>query len=292
MNPWHTLWPPGQPPDPAGSEAVAGREGFPPNPPSKDGYRLDFKDDFSAPALDSSKWLPYYLPQWSSRRRAAARYSLPGDRLQLHIEADQEPWCPDHDGATRVSSLQTGCFAGPLGSTVGQHRFNPRLVVQEEQPALALYTPLHAYIEVRLRAIPVPGYMVALWMIGVESAPELSAEICVCEIFGAEVTGESARVGYGLHPFRDPLIHDEFYKDEFRMDVGQYHVYAADWTPTHVEFFIDNRQTRAIPQSPRYPMQLMLGVYEIPTQLTAESRPRSWPKTLEVDYIRGYTRFP
>jgi hypothetical protein len=35
-------------------------------------------------------------------------------------------------------------------------------------------------------------------------------------------------------------------------------------------------------------MQLMLGIYEIPSQLNAESRPDDWPKTLEVDYVRGY----
>jgi hypothetical protein len=267
---------------------TADEKGFPPNPLTRRGYRLEFNEDFSGPRLDTAKWLPYYLPQWSRRELAAARYSLPGSCLQLHIEADQKPCCPDYDGKIRVSSLQTGCFSGPVGSSVGQHRFNPHLVVKEEQPVLTNYTPKYGYFETRLKAVPIPGYMVALWMIGFERSPEQSAEICICEIFGAKATSKQGTVGYGLHPFGDALIHDEFYKDVFEIDVSQYHIYAADWRPEHVEFFLDNRSIRTIHQSPRYPMQLMLGIYEIPNQLSAESRLDIWPKTLEVDYVRGY----
>ena len=263
-------------------------KGSPPSLPSKLGYTLEFNDDFSGHKLDTAKWLPYYLPQWSSRQLAAARYTLLGNCLQLHIAADQKPWCPDYDGKTRVSSLQTGCFAGPAGSPKGQHRFSAHLVVKEDQPVLTNYTPMYGYFETRLKAVPVPGYMVALWMIGFESSSEQSAEICICEIFGAEITSKQATIGYGLHPFGDALIHDEFYKDVFQIDVALYHIYAADWRPEHVEFFLDNRSIRTIHQSPRYPMQFMLGIYEIPNQLSAESRPDIWPKTLEIDYVRGY----
>jgi len=184
--------------------------------------------------------------------------------------------------------VQTGCFAGPAGSLVGQHRFDPHLVVKEEQPVLTNYVPKYGYFETRLKAVPVPGYMVALWMIGFESSAEESAELCIFEIFGAEVTSKQATVGYGLHPFGDALIRDEFYKDVLEIDVTQYHVYAADWRPEHVEFFVDNNSIRTIHQSPRYPMQFMLGIYEIPSQLNAESCPDMWPKTFAVDYVRGY----
>ena len=61
--------------------------------------------------------------------------------LRLLIEADHEPWCPELDGEVRVSSLQTGAFAAPLGSEVGQHRFDPAARVREEQEDVRLYTP-------------------------------------------------------------------------------------------------------------------------------------------------------
>src|SRR3954469_3655975 len=85
-------------------------------------YELDFEDTFDGERLDESHWLPHYLPQWSSRTASAARFVQAGGGLVLRIDADQPPWCPELDRATRVSSLQTGVFAGPVGSTIGQHR--------------------------------------------------------------------------------------------------------------------------------------------------------------------------
>src|SRR4051794_32101908 len=110
------------------------------------GYELEFEDTFSAGALDPGRWLPSYLPHWSSRERAAARYQLGDGVLRLRIDEGQEPWCPEYDGQVRVSSLQTGAFAGPIGSAVGQHRFTPSAVVREAQPNVRLYTPQHGRI--------------------------------------------------------------------------------------------------------------------------------------------------
>jgi len=100
--------------------------------------------------------------------------------------------------------------------------------------------------------------MVALWMIGFEARAEESAEICICEIFGRGVTTENSQIGYGVHPFNDPTIVDEFYQDNLAINAGYYHIYAAEWTPTYVDFYVDNEKTRRIWQSPTYAMQFML----------------------------------
>jgi beta-glucanase (GH16 family) len=162
--------------------------------------------------------------------------------------------------------------------------------VSEAQPAVKLYTPHYGYFETRLKAVPIPGYMVALWMTGFEQHPEQSAEICICEIFGREITAESAQIGYGLRPFGDPELTDEFYQDRISINAANYHIYAAEWTPTNVSFLIDNVKTRTIFQTPDYPMQFMLSFYELPDQLTPEAKKTPWPKTFEVDYVRGYQR--
>ena len=167
-------------------------------------FELEFEDTFESGALDPARWLPYYLPHWSSRERAAARYAVGGGALRLLIEEDQQPWCPELDGELKVSSLQTGLFAGPVGSTVGQHRFHPAAVVREAQPNVRLYTPRYGRIELRARFGDDPRTMVALWLIGYEDEPERSAEICVCEIFGRDVGADETAVGLGLHPFGDP----------------------------------------------------------------------------------------
>src|SRR6266545_4573196 len=174
---------------------------------------LEFEDRFEGDALDGRRWLPYHLPHWSSRERSAARYELGGGLLRLLIEEDQPAWCPELDGEVRVSSLQTGAFAGPVGSAVGQHRFNPEAVVREAQPNVRLYTPLYGRVELRAKASADPCAMVALWMIGYEDEPERSAEICVCEIFGRDVGPDQAKVGIGVHPFGDPRIVDDFSRE-------------------------------------------------------------------------------
>jgi sugar phosphate isomerase/epimerase len=182
------------------------------------GCRLEFADEFDGDQLDLTRWIPAYLPQWSSRSRAAARYRVRDGRLILEIQEDQPPWCPELDGATKVSSLQTGVYAGEVGSPVGQHRFDPRAVVREPQPPTRLYTPLHGYFEVRAKAVADPRNMIALWMIGYEDVPERSGEICVCEIFGRDVRPGNVRVGVGVHPFFDPGLVDDFSRVSLDID--------------------------------------------------------------------------
>jgi Glycosyl hydrolases family 16 len=249
---------------------------------------LEFEDDFDGDRLDQTRWLPYYLPQWSTRERAAARYEVAGGCLRLLIEADQKPWCPELDGEVRVSSLQTGLFAGPLGSAVGQHRFNPDAVVTEQQQNVRLYTPQYGLFELRARATDDPRSMVALWMIGYEDEPAHSAEICVCEIFGRDVAPGHAKVGMGVHPFGDPDIADDFAAETVPIDAREFHVYAAEWEPERVAFFVDGERIRTVDQSPGYPMQLMLGIYEFPGEAGAPNRVAGYPKEFIVDYVRGY----
>jgi glycosyl hydrolase family 16 len=255
------------------------------DPVTKAGYELAFEDTFDGDALDETRWLPYYLPQWSSREASAARYRISDGLVRLVIEADQRPWCPEFDGEIRVSSLQTGLFAGPVGSAVGQQRFKPGLVVREAQRNARLYTPLYGLFELRAKAVDDPRCMVALWMIGYEDEPDRSAEICICEIFGRNVTPGRAGVGMGLHPFGDPSIRDEFSVEAVDIDAREFHVYAAEWTPDHVAFFVDDRLVKVVEQSPGYPMQFMLGIYEFPDDAGSE---HPYPKEFVVDYLRGY----
>jgi hypothetical protein len=260
------------------------------DPVTKAGYELAFEDTFDGDTLDRSRWLPHHLPQWSSREQSAARYRLGDGMLRLAIEEDQPPWCPEFDGQTRVSSLQTGVLAGPVGSPVGQHRFKPEVVVRQAQDDARLYVPQYGLFELRARAVDDPSCMVALWMIGYEDEPDRSAEICICEIFGREVTAGRAGIGMGLHPFGDPRIRDEFSVQQLPIDARDFHVYAAEWTPDHVAFFVDNQLVKTVGQSPSYPMQFMLGIYEFPDSGEAAQSARPYPKEFVVDWFRGYRR--
>ncbi|HEY7003809.1 MAG TPA: glycoside hydrolase family 16 protein [Gaiellaceae bacterium] len=250
-------------------------------------YELEFEDTFAGDELDLDRWLPYYLPHWSSRALSAAHYRVGDGLLELLIEGDQQPWCPEFDDGVRVSSLQTGEFAGPLGSRVGQHRFKSEARVREEQKDLRLYTPHLGRVELRAAASDDPSTMVSLWMIGYEDEAERSAEICVCEIFGRDVGPREAGIGLGVHPFGDPSIADEFSRVFLPMDARDFHVYAAEWRKDEVVFFVDDEEVKSVSQSPSYPMQLMLGIYEFP-DASPQLRPDSYPKRFAVDFVRGY----
>ena len=254
----------------------------------RDGYTLAIDEDFSGSELDSALWIPYYLPQWSSRAAAAARYAVRDHTLRLLIEADQAPWCPEFDGWLRVSSLQTGVFAGPLGSGIGQHRYRKGLVVREEQPSAALFTPQYGLFELHARALDDPSNMVAFWMIGYEDVPHRAAEICVLEIFGRDVRDDHVSIGMGLRSFGDDQIRDDFTRVTLAIDARDSHSYAAEWTETYVAFYVDERLVKVVRQSPAYPMQFMLGIYELADEPALRSPNERYPKEFVVERFQAY----
>ncbi|WP_337263081.1 MULTISPECIES: glycoside hydrolase family 16 protein [unclassified Serratia (in: enterobacteria)] len=209
-------------------------------------YQLEFYDGFDQGELDKTRWLPYYLPQWSNRELSEPRFTFSESGFSLNIEPDQQPWCPEFNGAVRVSSLQTGVYSGPLGSSVGQHRFSPDCRVREVQIAERKYLPRYGYFELRARCEMAANNVAALWMIGYEDLPERSAEICLFELKGKNIHREHAVIGYGVHPFGDTKIVDEFYEDPFELDVTAFNTYAIAWAEEHIDFFINQRKVRTI----------------------------------------------
>jgi len=182
----------------------------------KEGYVLEFDEDFNSANLDTSKWFPYYLPHWSSKKQSAARYEIRDGNLILKIAKDQEAWCPKLNGELKCSNFQTGIFSGKIGEKVGQHRFNKNCIVYEEQENRRLYTPQFGYFEIRAKARITNSNMVAFWMIGYEDQPEYSGEICIMEIFGNQIVEGYLMNGSGIHPYGDNSLKDEFYYDKLK----------------------------------------------------------------------------
>ncbi|WP_227396907.1 glycoside hydrolase family 16 protein [Jeotgalibacillus aurantiacus] len=263
---------------------------FPRNSLEKKGFRLVFNDDFDQVSLDLSKWLPFYLPQWSSRENAKANYRIENSELKLMISANQQPWCPELDGNIKVSNLQTGVYSGSLGSKFGQHRFSEHCIVKEEQTPERLFTPQYGYFEIRVKGLATPENVCAFWMIGFEDQPERSAEICPFELKGWNVKEDTCTLGYGIRAFSDPSIQDEFFEREFKYDPTNYHIYGFDWSKDGVSFFLDHQLIHQSKQSPSYPMQMMLNIYEIPRENSDETTVKQYPYEFSIDYIRAYER--
>jgi hypothetical protein len=168
-----------------------------------------------------------------------------------------------------VSAVQSGNWSGPVGSTRGQQPFRDGLVVREQQETRWGFTPLFGSVEVTCRASIDHRSMFSAWLVGLEDEPERCGEICIVEVFGDAVsidgTGQTtAAVGSGLHRFRDPSLSEEFSADPYPIDVGRWHRYAVDWLPGSVTFTIDDRPTKTLAQAPKYPMQLIIGIFDFP----------------------------
>jgi Glycosyl hydrolases family 16 len=243
-------------------------------------------EEFDGPDLDRDRWLPHYLPHWSSRAETAARYDFRDGALRLYIPREQGLWCPDdHEPPLRVSGIQSGCFSGPVGSPVGQQPFRDGLLVREAQPTFWGWTPGPSRIELRARAVITPRSMVSLWLAGIEDEPGRSGEITVMEVFGRSVeAGRSAEVGMGIKALRDPNAVEDFEAPRLPIDVTEWHTYTVDWTAERAEHLVDGELLRTTRNPPVYPMQLMLAVFDFPEWSTGDDAdvvPEFW-----IDYVR------
>ncbi|MFB9644657.1 GNAT family N-acetyltransferase [Microbacterium terregens] len=245
----------------------------------------DHQDDFDD-GLDHTRWWPHYTPHWSSRAATAARWETGESGLTLRIDADTAPWSPRYDGEVRVSHLQTGQFSGPVGSTIGQHRFRDDLVVQQAQRQRRLWLAHFGVLEVRLQAIRHPDAMVAFWPIGFEERPDESGEICVCEIFGNELDDTGGWVGVGVKPQHDPRLTLDFEKVRVEGDLTRFHDYAVEWDADRLRFFIDGRWVKTVRQRIDYPVQFMLDVYELPGNSRRDAE--AFPLRLRVRRVRSF----
>ena len=251
------------------------------------GTRFDLDEQFVEDQLDLDVWFPHYLPHWSSRSRSAASYTVGNGELRLSIPRDQALWGAEtHAEPLRVSCLQSGSHAGPLGSPVGQQPFREGLVVREEQPTFWGYTPHFGQVEVTMRAIVSPRSMFAFWMSGIEDRPERSGEICVAEVFGSTVGADTADVGLGVHRFRDPVLLEDFTAQALGIDVTEDHTYGVDWRPGSLRFAVDGVTVRRLDQAPDYPMQLMIGVFDFPARADSDADEVPIPE-LVVTQVRG-----
>jgi Glycosyl hydrolases family 16 len=247
---------------------------------------LVFADDFDAPALDAEKWVPHYLPQWTTPDRSAARYELHPGFLRLRIDADQPAWRPE-DGELRVSNVQTGLFSGPAGSDRGTHRHRPDLAVRTPQPTRRLFTPTAGLVEARLRAPADPACMLAIWLVGLEEDdPADCGEICIAELYGSRIGPGGSSVTTGIKAHGDPRLRDDMADVALGIDATEWHTYAAAWTAERTTVYVDDVPVRTLDQGTAYPLQLMLDLFEFPPG--PDRDPAGYPRNGDVTGVRGY----
>lgn len=238
-------------------------------------------DDFTGPSLDPGRWIDQYFPHWTTPDRSAARYAFVPDGLRLRIDHDQPAWRVE-DGPMRASGVQTGSFAGPVGSTRGQQRHRTDgLVVRTAVPTRRLWTPSSGRVEVTAAASPDPTCMLGIWLVGVEDgAPEDAGEILLAELYGDLIGADRSTVRLGVKAHHDPRLTTDVTDHDLPIDATTPHRYGAEWDRSGVRILVDGALIRSFDQVLAYPQQLMIALFEFPT---AEDRdPADYPKTADV----------
>ena len=268
----------------------------PANPTAKGGYTLDFSDEFNGTTLNTSTWLPYYLPHWSTRTLSAAHYNVSNGALNLQLVSGQKPWCPTYDPGVKVSSICTY-------EKNYLHRFaGTNMALNHSESEFNGYTTKYGYFEIRAKGPSCGGGgHCAWWMIGCQDDQDSnglnytqSAEIDCTENLFSNMNSWSPKI----HPWSDNnIVNTTFNITTAGNAANEYHIYAIDWTPNGVGYYFDNKMYAFTTSSPSYRMMTMFSIYTSDNMWSGNDN-GVYPKTWSIDYFRvwksnaGYTSTP
>lgn len=257
--------------------------------PEKDGYVLDWHDEFDGTKLDSTKWLDRSQPhRTESAEGSKAKYTMKDGILKLYIDETTVDFFTGDKGGFRVCGIQTYAKNGlHIGDTV-----------TPIEPFDG-YTTKYGYFEMRCK-IPScgGGGHVAWWLIGAEKDADENGENSVQE---GEI--DIVETWYSTPNVHEPKVHpwtdtnlEKWYgpgvsKVTLEGDyVNEWHTYAMNWTPDELIFYVDDKEVGRTEQSPQYEMCMLLNVYtnDDPSYWAGGAESDVYPKEWEIDYIRVF----
>lgn len=252
----------------------------PPNPVDKSGYTLDFSEEFGGTTLDTSKWMPNYLPHWVPTEDfadTAARYTISNGTIKLRVEENQPPWNPDQDGTVVSSAIQTY-------NQNNWHAFNGSAVNRNNLPTFDGYSTKYGYFEVRAKNSNAGGGgHQALWLVGTNTTGGQS-EIDMIETFFS--TPDKWNIN--MYGWGDPDFFSSWQGERVPVTgtpTEEFHIYAMDWTPTELRFYYDGQLVKTFNDAPNTAMGIIMNIY---TGAGSGQPNNVWPKQWEVDYLRVY----
>lgn len=256
--------------------------------PEKEGYTLDFHDEFNGDSLDKSKWTDYYLPHWSKNPETAkANYRFENGTLIEYIAKDQQPWAPELDGNVKSSAIMSF-------NKNWVHNFSGSKTLMSNQSEWTGYATTYGYFELRAKLSNVGGGgHQAWWMVGMQDDTndwfnsKRTGEIDVIETFFRKPdTWRIAAFGWN-----DPFFQTSWKLMEDPVPNGnqteEFHTYGLDWSPGSLKFYYDGVLYKEINQAPDYPMGTILNIY---TDAGSGVANETYPKEWAIDYFRVYKK--
>ena len=278
-----------------GGSVAAPEQIIDPSTPAKEGMVLTASSEFNGTSVNDALFTDRYLPHWSTPPGTKANYEVSGGTLKLKITADQQPWDPNFDGSTRVSSLQTY-------QKDYLHEWTKYPGIAQHTQPFRGHLQKYGYFELRARAASGGGLHSAWWMTGAnQDVPEgqggwsrQNGEVDIFEILGRNnaTVAQSA-----IHPWGDwGRLFPWTTKISTGTDLSEgFHTYGFEWKPSGMKVYIDGVEKFSTPLSPNYPMLTYLGLYEKreADSWTGPFDPAiPYPKTFEIDYFRAYQFAP
>ena len=269
------------------------KENEAPKLPEKEGYVLDWHDEFDGTKLDTEKWLPEFLPHNTPIVEGSkANYRVSDGTLKLILDENTVDY---YTGEMRRTDANGMIVSGI--QTYEKDALHMKDIKRSVEPFDG-YKTQYGYFEASLK-IPRSegGGTVGFWMFGCEPDAKKNglgstqtAEIDIVETF----FNNPRKYEPKLHPWTDPDLF-EFYEDGVTLPgedadyYNEFHTYAMDWTPESLVFYVDGVEVSRTEQSPQYEMCICLCII-------SSFDPNNWggvcdglfPYIYEVDYVRVY----
>jgi beta-glucanase (GH16 family) len=257
---------------PASRTSVAGSESkalLPMSDPLNEGGWVIYEplsDDFDGTHLDTSKWRTN-IAGW------------PGRPPALFV---------DHDVEVSHGTLQITMRKEPVRSEEAKMGFHDYTTGAVQSLASVLY----GYFEVRAKAMKSAGSSAFLFA---DKDEKNWNEIDVFEMGGA-LPANTRRVYMSVHNFVEDGIEVNRHSTKFikmRSNVAdEFHVYGLDWSPDSLDFYIDGRLRRHLPNTSWHIPANM--VFDAETEVDWFGMPNDsdLPSVFLIDYVHAWKKGP
>ncbi|WP_432482853.1 hypothetical protein [Kineococcus esterisolvens] len=143
-------------------------------------------------------------------------------------------------------------------------------------PQRLLWAPRAGQVDVTVTAGRDRGCMLAVRLAGTEHADELdSGEVCLFEIDAEAVSAITTTARVGIKAHHDPRLSTEMTEVVVPVGAGRAHTWSARWDGGGVVIACCEVVVFTSAQVLDYPLQLMVGLFEIGPRDSADTHPET-----------------